>query len=561
MFPLSRNFKITAALVGLITCLSGCFKQEMPVIGLPDDIKGDSLIQPPETMLSQKKVLIIGLNGCMGSAIRVARPFHIDSLLRHAVYSYDAVSDAPALNAPGWASMFTGVWPDKHGVTDNTSQPGNLEQFPSVFSYVRAFNPKAKIASVSTTADLNTLIAKNADIQLTFPGQDQRAVDSASSLVKTAGPDLVFLYLSGIEAAGRQFGFDTTAAGYLSAIQKADAAMGKVLTAVAQRAAGAKEDWLIVLCSDFGAEATPGMPALSAEKNIFVAFSYLQFQSLQVIPPATDLKAVRLEDIGQYGQIRDAFYNFDSMPEFTVEFKMRASELNNGNMPALVTNKDWNSGGNPGWVIYANRNVLGVNMGDGKGNRIDFENSTAPAVDDNRWHHICLTVDRKGDAKLYQDGLLYNSTSIIRIKTLMNNAAPKLVIDDDITGTFGSRYGNAKFNIGDLRIWNTALDDQAVLFYATSCDSTIGQTDPDYDHLLSWWKGTDGTGDALKDVKGKYDIQLTGQPRWEHQLFTLCNDPLPPSVPTLVDIVPSVLDWLNIHEDSGWQLDGRSWLP
>lgn|GEM_PF-6095738 len=155
-----------------------------------------------------------------------------------------------------------------------------------------------------------------------------------------------------------------------------------------------------------------------------MTFSYLQFQSLQVIPPATDLKAVRLEDIGQYGRGRDVFYNFDSMPAFTVEFKMRASELNNGNMPALVTNKDWNSGGNPGWVIYANRNVLGVNMGDGKGNRIDFENSTTPAVDDNRWHHIYLTVDRKGDAKLYQDSLLYNSTSIIRIKTLMNNAAP-----------------------------------------------------------------------------------------------------------------------------------------
>jgi hypothetical protein len=67
------------------------------------------------------KVLIIGIDGTMPSALAVASTPNLNALKSNGCFSVRVVSHPVTHSAVAWSSMFTGVWGDKHGVND----PGN----------------------------------------------------------------------------------------------------------------------------------------------------------------------------------------------------------------------------------------------------------------------------------------------------------------------------------------------------------------------------------------------------------------------------------------------------
>ncbi len=76
------------------------------------------------------KVLLIGIDGCRADAILLANTPNIKGLLPHATYSFDALTHYPTWSGPGWSSMLTGVWEDKHGVLDNTFAGSHYDLYP-----------------------------------------------------------------------------------------------------------------------------------------------------------------------------------------------------------------------------------------------------------------------------------------------------------------------------------------------------------------------------------------------------------------------------------------------
>jgi hypothetical protein len=95
---------------------------------------------------------------------------------------------------------------------------------------------------------------------------------------------------------------------------------------------------------------------------------------------------------------------------FSVQVWIRSANLRNGQAsgdPAILANKNWGSGGNPGWVV-----ALGPATGQFQWNfrappaaRADFDPSSASAiVQDGGWHHLVVTHDRSGFAIFYVDG-------------------------------------------------------------------------------------------------------------------------------------------------------------
>jgi hypothetical protein len=70
------------------------------------------------------KVLIIGIDGTMPSALAVARTPNLDALKPNGSHSVRVVTHPITHSAACWSSLFTGVWGDKHGVND----PGNSFQ-------------------------------------------------------------------------------------------------------------------------------------------------------------------------------------------------------------------------------------------------------------------------------------------------------------------------------------------------------------------------------------------------------------------------------------------------
>jgi hypothetical protein len=75
----------------------------------------------------------------------------------------------------------------------------------------------------------------------------------------------------------------------------------------------------------------------------------------------------------------------------------------------ILSNKDWNSGGNDGWVIARGSAGTGGgwqwNFDSAAAGRVDFDPPVADSfIEDSEWHHIAVTHDRDGDAVFYFDG-------------------------------------------------------------------------------------------------------------------------------------------------------------
>ena len=82
---------------------------------------------------NENKVLFIGIDGCRADALEVANTPNIDSIIQNGLYINDAISSIngqPTYSGPGWSSMITGVWMNKHGVTDNSFIGSNFEEYP-----------------------------------------------------------------------------------------------------------------------------------------------------------------------------------------------------------------------------------------------------------------------------------------------------------------------------------------------------------------------------------------------------------------------------------------------
>ena len=113
-------------------------------------------------------------------------------------------------------------------------------------------------------------------------------------------------------------------------------------------------------------------------------------------------------DPRQYVLLEDSeLLQFGEDVDFTVSFWVQTessltdNRANGGTNydPAIISNKDWNSGLNPGWVISGNSSNAGGgqghlewNIGDGSA-RADFDTTDA-LINDGEWHHVLVSHDR-----------------------------------------------------------------------------------------------------------------------------------------------------------------------
>lgn len=114
----------------------------------------------------------------------------------------------------------------------------------------------------------------------------------------------------------------------------------------------------------------------------------------------------------------DQSIDFPDVPigasDFSVSIWVRSSDPSPGQAQpdvALISNKDWDSGGNYGWVLARGAGSanprLQWNFSTPAGSRADFDPADAnAAVFDGNWHHIAVIHARAGNASFYVDGVL-----------------------------------------------------------------------------------------------------------------------------------------------------------
>ena len=218
------------------------------------------------------KVLYIGIDGTRFDAIEKAATPNLDALIANGVHSPTCLilgeryQKNDTISGPGWSSILTGVWADKHGVHDNSFNGRKYEAFPHFFARLKETRPDAKTASFVTWKPIAEHITSAADVNEQFEEKakggtvedydqyDTQATDAAVKHMTEANPDSLFLYIGQVDVAGHTHGFHPSVPEYVAAIERADKLVGRALAAVKSRQTFAGENWLVVVTSDHGGQ-------------------------------------------------------------------------------------------------------------------------------------------------------------------------------------------------------------------------------------------------------------------------------------------------------------------
>ncbi len=119
---------------------------------------------------AHKRVLIIGIDGTRPDALLKARTPAFDRLIREGAFTDQAqilgkrYQKNDTISGPGWSSILTGVWADKHGVHDNNFKGKNYELFPHFFKRLKRERPDSQTASLVSWEPIHEYILSEADI-------------------------------------------------------------------------------------------------------------------------------------------------------------------------------------------------------------------------------------------------------------------------------------------------------------------------------------------------------------------------------------------------------------
>jgi predicted AlkP superfamily pyrophosphatase or phosphodiesterase len=231
-------------------------------------------------------VLVIGIDGVRVDALRQASTPELDELIAGGTVSYDSFaggvlgtpSEQGTWSGPGWASILTGVWIDKHGVRFNGFVDARFDEYPHFFARIREQRPDAYLSSFVTWGPIHDHILASARADTAFWPEEAKdsaegdlAVTQAVVAHLTAeDPDVVFVQLDEVDHQGHVAGFSPTVSEYVSALEVVDGQIGQMIDAVRARSTVDDEDWLIVVTTDHGGLGVAHGEQSAEERTIFV---------------------------------------------------------------------------------------------------------------------------------------------------------------------------------------------------------------------------------------------------------------------------------------------------
>ncbi|NLG13123.1 MAG: hypothetical protein GX561_02815 [Lentisphaerae bacterium] len=169
---------------------------------------------------------------------------------------------------------------------------------------------------------------------------------------------------------------------------------------------------------------------------------------------------------------------FENKTNFSITMWVRLPESQIGD-PAIISNKDWNSGQNPGFVLNAGKRGdgapwtgVGFNYArSGKVNRADLNTFH---IEPREWVFYAVVLQANGAAYVYQgrrDGNLHWIAE--HAEDIVINTGMKWHIGQDGTGNYKAPLNG---DIDDLAIWNRAItfDDVRKIYQAGRNGMSLG---------------------------------------------------------------------------------------
>ena len=230
---------------------------------------GNSTLQAQDAV--KPHVLVIGIDGLRPDAMQKANTPNIDALIQNGTVSFqcqilgERYRKNDTVTAPGWSSILTGVWADKHGVQDNSFKGKQFDTYPHFFARIKSQFPSLKTASFLDLLQTNENVVAHADFQYGYlesvparsrAGKDALIATEASKLIAAKDYQAVFVYFGNCDGVGHKKGFHPSVSQYRDVIHQTDSYIGKLLSAIKSRPNHEDENWLILLTADHGGKGT-----------------------------------------------------------------------------------------------------------------------------------------------------------------------------------------------------------------------------------------------------------------------------------------------------------------
>ncbi|GAA3848922.1 alkaline phosphatase family protein [Streptomyces coacervatus] len=184
-------------------------------------------------------------------------------------------------SGPGWSSILTGVWPDRHGVTGNDFIGSDYARYPDFLTRAATARPGLRTAAVVSWPQLvrRGVLGPAIGRRVRYNGEFRGYATADRSVARTAirwltkrDPDIVFVYFGATDEAGHATGPLSPA--YDRALLAQDAHLGRLLAAIDARRsdpARATERWTVLVTTDHGHLDTGGHGGdTQAERQVFV---------------------------------------------------------------------------------------------------------------------------------------------------------------------------------------------------------------------------------------------------------------------------------------------------
>lgn len=328
------------------------------------------VLATPDTAMAApvKKVLVVGMDGLNWAKVVSANAPNLDALAAGGTLGESLLycpSVANSSSGPGWSTIATGVWPDKHGVKDNTFSGKQYATYPDFLTRLERVNPAYRTYSAVDWAVLHSqgTFSASIDTRVTYDGDrdgyvaaDGKITADTVQNLRNGNPDASFVYLGNTDVVAHASGTGTK---YIAAIEKQDEQLGQMLSAIQARPTYSNEDWMIVVTTDHGHNNPGGGHGgcgVSDERRTFVLAS----RGGGTRPIDTRLTDVAATVLNHLGVTADPAWKLDSKPvsvrandAFDGLYGSLQSRVDETGIPATV--KGWTHTAPDGWSVDRSR--------------------------------------------------------------------------------------------------------------------------------------------------------------------------------------------------------------
>ena len=196
------------------------------------------------------KVLLVMVDGMRPDSLTESGEGFLQSLLPQSTFSLDARSVMPSLTLPCHASIFYGVSPERHGITDNTWHPfarpleGVYETVHSAGKKTAAFIVWEHLRDLGRPGSLDHMeFTRMTKPYTNMIEQEARLAKAAASYIQEEEPDFVFFYIGSTDECGHRCGWMSPE--YLGCISAAQTCLRKL-------AASLPKQYSIIVTADHG---------------------------------------------------------------------------------------------------------------------------------------------------------------------------------------------------------------------------------------------------------------------------------------------------------------------